>query len=169
MGHAAAPPGFLWTWFTDEFRAELACEIARHWLDLAKNGSDPWASQREVIEANLKQATEIRRSFWQPRDLDKIDMRHITPRALNNIISGPVGNGLYTQAPTLVDDAILKWRLKDAVGSTIVSNYDGHRISAPKISKKVRDAFEAIIIANEVPTAYRFIGTRWLPEETSGP
>jgi hypothetical protein len=167
-----APPGLLWTWYDDRFRVEAAIQIARSWTEFAANGVDPWASDRVVIDDTYREAVKVRK---QLRD----EKRHRMNLAQYHIISDSIlehvvkGWAPARGAEIFVEPAILRWRYKDALEGAL----DAHRrvdphLNLDAIPRRVRQAFEAIILADEVATAYEYLGatpTWWAPERVTQP
>lgn len=155
------PPGILWTWYDDRNQVELAIQIARVWFDFAKNGIDPWASgapgiaerYRDVVKArkDMKVNKRYRLLSWQRTNVNLV---------LHTVIEGTFP---ARGAESFVEPAVMRWRFKDAMDVAAGAS----RGAVPSPSRRVRQAFEAIIAADEIPTAYAYLGADpewWAPD-----
>lgn len=152
-----APPGILWTWYDDRNQVEAAIQIARVWFDFAKNGIDPWASGVPGIAERYRDVVRVRKEMKENRRHRMLGAQ----RAAVEVVMGAVVEGTFPArgAENFVEPIILRWRYKDAM-SLILDRTRARHPSAPEpvISRRVRQAFEAIVIADEVQTAYQYLG-----------
>lgn len=166
-----APPGLLWTWYDDRNQVEAAIQIARVWFNFATNGVDPWAEERINVTMRLTDVLRVRKQM-------KVEMRHRLrdeQRARLTLVMDPVIDNEFPArgAENFVESIILRWRFMDAMD--MVSDMRRRvtpSAAAPAPSRRVRQAFEAIIVADEVPTAYVYLGADpewWAPEPTRYP